>query len=359
MGCSLGGSLWLSYVTCDASDIAESRRRLEADVVYPKWFALSTVPCIASVEGAISGVAAHVVFLGGVPQWFIRFVLGAAPVVYPDQTDSEHRVLGRRNADGRISLPVTSGWPTPQSTTETRRGVGTWGVFKSRTERRIFRATHTHRPFRFHATMLRSFMWLKLAATAAALFNFTHTQYGTARPSTPRVRLPRTTRAYTCSILTHTAARSSGLGGWEAARERAQAFVAQLTLDEKAALVTGEDRSVCSASARAHAARRPRSVCRQHTGCSPVKLCGSLSPRRPSRRPPGCVRLRVSSRSVGRRIMGQTACSPAWSISGRRVSRQRRACRAGPGSGTSRPLAVRRKELGGLQPGCLPLRRAR
>jgi hypothetical protein len=71
-----------------------------------------------------------------------------------------------------------------------------------------------------------------------------------ARPSTPRVRLPRTPSAYTCSPLTHTVARTSGLGGWEAARERAQAFVAQLTLEEKAALVTGEDRSVCSASAR-------------------------------------------------------------------------------------------------------------
>jgi hypothetical protein len=111
MGCRLGGSVWSSYVTRDAPDIAESRRRLEADVVYPKWFALSTVPCIADVEGAISGVAAHVVLLDGVPQWFVRIVVGVTPVVCPDQTEPERSVVGRRNADRRAALPVTSGWP--------------------------------------------------------------------------------------------------------------------------------------------------------------------------------------------------------------------------------------------------------
>jgi hypothetical protein len=111
MGCRLGGSVWSSYVTRDAPDIAESRRRLEVDIVYPKWFALSTVPCIAHAEGAVSGVAAHVVLLGGVPQWFVRIVVGVAPVVCPDQTEPERSVVGRRNADRRAALPVTSGWP--------------------------------------------------------------------------------------------------------------------------------------------------------------------------------------------------------------------------------------------------------
>jgi hypothetical protein len=111
--------------------------------VYPKWFALSTVPCTANTEGAISRAAAHVVLFGGVPQWFVLFVLGVALVVCPNQTEPERSVLGRpayRNADGRVPLPVTSGWPTPQPTTKTRRRIEieTWGGFKSRTQGRVF-----------------------------------------------------------------------------------------------------------------------------------------------------------------------------------------------------------------------------
>jgi hypothetical protein len=155
--------------------------------VCPKWFALSTVPCTANTEGAISGAAAHVVLFGGVPQWFVRFVVGVAPVVCPDQTEPERSVLGRptyRSADGRVPLLVTSGWPTPQPTTETRRGVGL-GVGSRAGPKDVFSEQHTHRRFRFHATMLRSLVWLKLAASAAALFNFTHTQYGTSPPFYP------------------------------------------------------------------------------------------------------------------------------------------------------------------------------
>jgi hypothetical protein len=61
------------------------------------------------------------------------------------------------------------------------------------------------------STMLRPLCLLGYAATIAAQFSFEHTQ-------SPQI---------------------SGAGGWDAALEKAQAFLAELTAEEKAQLATG------------------------------------------------------------------------------------------------------------------------
>jgi hypothetical protein len=43
-------------------------------------------------------------------------------------------------------------------------------------------------------------------------------------------------------ILTQVSANISGAGGWEAALKKAQAFVGNLTLEEKARMVTGRSK---------------------------------------------------------------------------------------------------------------------
>lgn len=68
--------------------------------------------------------------------------------------------------------------------------------------------------------MLRTWSLVSLAATAAAQFNVNHTQYGTSPPVYPSPQI-------------------SGAGGWDAALEKAQAFLAQLSTEEKAQIVTG------------------------------------------------------------------------------------------------------------------------
>ncbi|KAL5392154.1 hypothetical protein DPSP01_000674 [Paraphaeosphaeria sporulosa] len=62
-------------------------------------------------------------------------------------------------------------------------------------------------------------LWLALATTAYAQFGIEHTQYGTSPPVYPSPNITGT--------------------GWEAALEKAKAFVAQLTLEEKTFMVTG------------------------------------------------------------------------------------------------------------------------
>jgi beta-glucosidase len=68
--------------------------------------------------------------------------------------------------------------------------------------------------------MLRTWSLVGLAATAAAQFNVNHTQYGTSPPVYPSPQI-------------------SGAGGWGAALEKARAFLAQLSTEEKAQIVTG------------------------------------------------------------------------------------------------------------------------
>lgn len=68
--------------------------------------------------------------------------------------------------------------------------------------------------------MLRTLSFAGFAATVAAQFNINHTQYGTSPPVYPSPQI-------------------SGAGGWDAALEKAQAFLAQLTTEEKAQIVTG------------------------------------------------------------------------------------------------------------------------
>lgn len=68
--------------------------------------------------------------------------------------------------------------------------------------------------------MLRTWILVGLAATAAAQFNVNHTQYGTSPPVYPSPQI-------------------SGAGGWDAALEKARAFLAQLSTEEKAQIVTG------------------------------------------------------------------------------------------------------------------------
>jgi hypothetical protein len=70
------------------------------------------------------------------------------------------------------------------------------------------------------STMLRPLCLLGYAATVAAQFSFEHTQYGSSPPVYPSPQI-------------------SGAGGWDAALEKAQAFLAELTAEEKAQLATG------------------------------------------------------------------------------------------------------------------------
>lgn len=68
--------------------------------------------------------------------------------------------------------------------------------------------------------MLRSLSLLGYATAVVAQFNISHTEYGTSPAVYPSPQI-------------------SGLGGWNAALEKAQAFLAELTLPEKAQMVTG------------------------------------------------------------------------------------------------------------------------
>ncbi|KAH7402943.1 beta-glucosidase 1 [Pyrenochaeta sp. MPI-SDFR-AT-0127] len=68
--------------------------------------------------------------------------------------------------------------------------------------------------------MLRSIAWLGCVAAALAQFDFKHSQYETSPPVYPSPNI-------------------TGAGGWEGALVKARAFVTQLTLEEKAGMVTG------------------------------------------------------------------------------------------------------------------------
>lgn len=68
--------------------------------------------------------------------------------------------------------------------------------------------------------MLRILSLAGFAATVVAQFNINHTQYGTSPPVYPSPQI-------------------SGAGGWDASLEKARAFLAQLTTEEKAQIVTG------------------------------------------------------------------------------------------------------------------------
>lgn len=68
--------------------------------------------------------------------------------------------------------------------------------------------------------MVQILSLLGYAAIAAAQFNINHTQYGTSPPVYPSPQI-------------------SGAGGWDVALEKAQAFLAELTTEEKAQIVTG------------------------------------------------------------------------------------------------------------------------
>jgi len=68
--------------------------------------------------------------------------------------------------------------------------------------------------------MIRALFLVACATVVGAQFQVKHTQYGTS----PRV---------------YPSPRTCGAGGWEAALEKAQAFVAELTVEEKAQMVTG------------------------------------------------------------------------------------------------------------------------
>ena len=93
--------------------------------------------------------------------------------------------------------------------------------------------------------MIRALFLVACATAAAAQFNVKHTQYGTSPPVYPSPR--------TC-----------GAGGWDAALEKAQAFVAELTIEEKAQMVTGTQRLVKDVSWLTDVHRYSRSMCWQH-----------------------------------------------------------------------------------------------
>lgn len=62
--------------------------------------------------------------------------------------------------------------------------------------------------------------WFALVAGSTAQFGIKHTQYGTSPPVYP-------------------SPNATGVGGWEAALAKAKGFIAQLSLEEKAGMVTG------------------------------------------------------------------------------------------------------------------------
>ena len=67
---------------------------------------------------------------------------------------------------------------------------------------------------------IRSWLVIAYAVTAVAQFGFNHTQYGGSPAVYPSPQI-------------------SGTGGWHKALEKARAFVAALTIEEKAQMVTG------------------------------------------------------------------------------------------------------------------------
>jgi len=67
--------------------------------------------------------------------------------------------------------------------------------------------------------------WLALAAGSTAQFGIKHTQYGTSPPVYPSPNV-------------------TGAGGWEAALAKAKSFIAQLSLEEKAGMVTGKNYTI-------------------------------------------------------------------------------------------------------------------
>ena len=94
---------------------------------------------------------------------------------------------------------------------------------------------------------------LGYAAAVAAQFNIKHTEYGTSPPVYPSPQI-------------------SGVGGWDAALEKAQAFLSQLTTEEKAQMVTGK-RFHCSLLVKQLTSRRYRgTMCRQHWSSAKTQL---------------------------------------------------------------------------------------
>jgi len=86
--------------------------------------------------------------------------------------------------------------------------------------------------------MLRELVLIGCASAVVAQFNFTHTQYDTSPPVYPS---RESVEVLKCSLLglTFVPANITGAGGWEAALEKARAFVGKLTIEEKAQMVTG------------------------------------------------------------------------------------------------------------------------
>lgn len=93
--------------------------------------------------------------------------------------------------------------------------------------------------------MLRALSLLSYATIVASQFNINHTQYDTSPPVYPSPQI-------------------SGSGGWEVALNKAQEFLAQLTTEEKAQIVTGKRHSKSATPAELTHPRNFWSVCRQY-----------------------------------------------------------------------------------------------
>jgi beta-glucosidase len=104
--------------------------------------------------------------------------------------------------------------------------------------------------------MLRLLIWLMGATIAASRFSPDYSQYDTSPPVYPSRESRDNRTVVGTSVLTQPLAQITGLGGWNEALEKAQAFVAQLTLEEKASMVTGTSRRLAAFADRFHSTSR-------------------------------------------------------------------------------------------------------
>jgi beta-glucosidase len=99
-------------------------------------------------------------------------------------------------------------------------------------------------------------IWLMGATIAASRFSPDYSQYDTSPPVYPSRESRDNRTVVETFVLIQSLARITGLGGWKEALEKAQAFVAQLTLEEKASMVTGTSRRLAAFADRFHSTSR-------------------------------------------------------------------------------------------------------
>lgn len=149
--------------------------------------------------------------------------------------------------------------------------------------------------------MLRPLSLIGWAAVVAAQFDFVHSQYETSSPVYPSPQI-------------------SGAGGWDESLVKAREFLAELTAEEKAQIVTGTHRSSqYLKTSQAHFHRNRWTLRRQHRSNSAPQLHWTLFARRTSCHTTGDLCICILCRLVSSCIMGSTIGQKKGRLHGRGV----------------------------------------